>query len=443
MNQGEFPRPTSTVVPVRETEVGSAEPAPAMIIRNRRARSRASVRIAFYAHDTLGLGHTRRNLLIATALTRSGYQVDLLIIAGTHAVTRFALPPGADCLTLPSLRKDLDGAYTARSLDMSLQEIVHLRSQAIWAALKAFRPDLLVVDNVPRGAAGELDLSLRKLAKRGTTRCVLGLRDVIDTPEVVQAQWEARDEARTIAAHYHRIWIYGDPRLHQTLPEPQRHATAGHLRYLGYFDPLLRLDATAAPSDETRAVLNWASGPFALAMVGGGQDGHELGRAFVRANLGPRRGVLIAGPFMHPAARAELRAEAAARGDVLVVDFLNEPVELIPHADRVISMGGYNSVLEVLACRRPLLVVPREKPRQEQLIRAERLQELGLLDVLRHEALEPAALGSWLESPRPPSGTTDGLDFGAHHRLPEAIAEVLGRSLVPRKADAAAHEEAS
>jgi predicted glycosyltransferase len=446
MDQGKTPQLTSTLVPVSQTapEAPPAEgaSAPQLIARNRRARSRASVRIAFYAHDTLGLGHTRRNLLIATALTRTGYQVDLLIIAGTYAATRFTLPPGADCLALPSLRKDIEGTYTARSLDMSLQEIIHLRSQAIWAALKSFQPDLLVVDNVPRGAAGELDLSLRKLTRRGTTRCVLGLRDVIDAPEVVQAQWEARDDGRAIADHFDRVWIYGDPRLHQTLPPQQREAAGRRVRYLGYFDPLLRLGANATMSDETRAVLDWTSGPFVLAMVGGGQDGYELARAFVRARFGQRRGVLITGPFMHPGARLELRAQAALRGDVMVVDFLSEPVELIPHADRVVSMGGYNSVLEVLACRRPLLVVPRVKPRQEQLIRASRLQELGLLEVLRPEALDPEALGQWLEAPQRQRSDVARLDFKAQQRLPQAVGEVLGRPLVPRRIATAGLEEA-
>jgi predicted glycosyltransferase len=145
---------------------------------------------------------------------------------------------------------------------------------------------------------------------------------------------------------------------------------------------------------------------------------------------------------MHPGARLELRAQAALRGDVMVVDFLSEPVELIPHADRVVSMGGYNSVLEVLACRRPLLVVPRVKPRQEQLIRASRLQELGLLEVLRPEALDPEALGQWLEAPQRQRSDVARLDFKAQQRLPQAVGEVLGRPLVPRRIATAGLEEA-
>jgi predicted glycosyltransferase len=420
---------------------GTPRPEPRTVVRNRRARSRASVRIAFYSHDTLGLGHTRRNLLIATALTRSGLQVDMLLITGTSTASRFALPPGTDCLTLPSLRKDLDGNYASRSLDMPLGELVSLRSEAIWGALKGFGPDLLVVDNVPRGVAGELDLSLRKLKKHGRTKCVLGLRDVLDAHDVVTAQWAARDTTRTITTYYHAVWVYGDPLLHATLPETERAVAADRLHYLGYFDPLLRLVPEATASEQARAVLAWAGRPFVMCTVGGGQDGVHLAQAFLRTRLAGRRGVLLTGPFMHPGARQALTREAAARDDLLVVDFLEEPLELMPHADRIVSMGGYNSVLEGLACERPLLVVPRVAPRQEQWIRAERLREVGLLDVLHPASLGPHALEAWLGREAPSSTARKRLEFLAHTRLPTAIADVIGRPLVPRRAPFAAAEE--
>jgi predicted glycosyltransferase len=427
--------------PYVQEPLGPARPEARTIVRNRRARSNASVRIAFYSHDTLGLGHTRRNLLIATSLTRSGLQVDMLLITGTYTASRFALPPGTDCLTLPSLRKDLDGTYASRSLDMSLGELVALRSEAIWAALKGFGPDLFVVDNVPRGVAGELDLSLRKLKKHGRAKCVLGLRDVLDAHDVVRAEWAARDTRRTLETYYDAVWVYGDPLLHDTLPEAERAVAAERLHYLGYFDPLLRLAPGAAPSNETRTILAWAGGPFVLGTVGGGQDGLQLAQAFVRTRLPGRRGVLLTGPFMHPGARQALRREAAGRDDLLVIDFLEEPLELLPHADRIVSMGGYNSVLEGLACERPLLVVPRVAPRQEQWIRAERLRELGLLDVLHPDALSPSALEAWLGQEVGPAQARSRLEFRAHLRLPTAIADVIGRPLLPRRAPVAAAGE--
>jgi predicted glycosyltransferase len=430
-----YPPPIDTPCVPNDATVTQAEPR--IVVRNRRRPTRASVRIAFYSHDTLGLGHTRRNLLIATALTRSGLQVDMLLITGTHAASRFSLPPGTDCLTLPSLSKDVDGGYTARSLDMALDELVWLRSQAIWAALKGFKPDLLVVDNVARGVAGELDLSLRKLKKHDRAKCVLGLRDVLDAHDVVKAQWAARETTRTITAYYDAVWIYGDPLLHVTLPEAEHDVAADRLEYLGYFDPFLRLAPDAKPSAEASAVLAWAGGRFVLCTVGGGQDGVDLAHAFVRTRLAGRRGVLLTGPFMDPDARRLLRAEAAERDDILIVDFLAEPLEVLPHAERIISMGGYNSVLESLACERPLLVVPRVVPRQEQWIRAERLGQVGLADVLHPGSLTPHALEAWLGRTVAPAQARRRLGFDAHTRLPEVIGKLIGRPLVPRRAPAA------
>jgi predicted glycosyltransferase len=407
---------------------------PVLEVRNRRGRSRESVRIAMYSHDTLGLGHTRRNLLIATALTRLGMQIDILLITGTHATTHFALPPGADCLTLPSLRKDLDGSYASRSLSMSLRDIVALRSRSIWAALKTFKPDLLIVDNVARGAAGELDLSLRKLRKKGRTRCVLGLRDVLDAADVIRAQWAALETADTLASFYDAVWVYGDASVYDTLEDQVLPDTVREtVRYLGYFDPTTRRQPDAPLSADVAALRDWAAEGLVLCLVGGGQDGWRLAEAFTRTSLpAGMRGVLVTGPFMHEGARRALQRNTASRHDLRVVDFLAEPSELLPYAARVISMGGYNTVLEVLAFERPLLMIPRVLPRREQWIRATRLSALGLLEMLHPDDLTADALASWLRRDAVRAPARERLDFGAATRIGPAIEEVLGRALVPR-----------
>ncbi|HMA18728.1 MAG TPA: glycosyl transferase family 28, partial [Thermoanaerobaculia bacterium] len=68
-------------------------------------------RIALYSHDTMGLGHMRRNLLIAHAVAREPLGAAVLLIAGARRATAFSLPPGTDVLTLPSLRKEIDSRY--------------------------------------------------------------------------------------------------------------------------------------------------------------------------------------------------------------------------------------------------------------------------------------------------------------------------------------------
>lgn len=61
-------------------------------------------------------------------------------------------------------------------------------------------------------------------------------------------------------------------------------------------------------------------------------------------------------------------------------------------ADLVVCMGGYNTICEVLTQHTPALIIPRETPRKEQLIRATRLKEQGLLDFIAWTEVTPHLL---------------------------------------------------
>jgi predicted glycosyltransferase len=77
---------------------------------------------------------------------------------------------------------------------------------------------------------------------------------------------------------------------------------------------------------------------------------------------------------------------------VMYSDFLDDVESYVQAADVVVSMGGYNSVCELLSLGRPALIVPRVWPRREQLIRAQALSRLGLLRWLDPSDLEPERL---------------------------------------------------
>ena len=137
-------------------------------------------RIAIYSHDTLGIEHTRRNLELAQILAASSLQVDILIISGIWETSALPLPPNVDCLTLPALNITAEGHYQARSLNLSLPDITELRSQIIQVAIAGFNPDLLIVDESPRGVMGELSASLKYLQTQEHSQCVLCLHDALD-----------------------------------------------------------------------------------------------------------------------------------------------------------------------------------------------------------------------------------------------------------------------
>jgi len=386
-------------------------------------------RVALYSHDTMGLGHMRRNLLLAQALRHSRLQAVVLLIAGAREASALTGAAGVDCVALPSLRKDGTGQYHPRHLAVSLQELLALRAKIALAALEAFDPDVLIVDNVPRGALRELDPVLESLRARRRTRLVLGLRDVLDDPATLQGEWARAQNQDAVRRYYDAVWVYGDPAVYDPVREyafaPDIAAKA---RYTGYLDQRARLRFASRDGKDPVAALGLSAGRLALCLVGGGQDGAELATAFVDADLPPNtNGVLVTGPCMPAEVQGRLALGAAREPRRRVVPLLPEPTRLLRRADHVVAMGGYNTVCEVLSFAKPALIVPRVRPRCEQLIRAERLRALGLVDVLHPRDLSPAALSAWLARGRTEvRRAREHIDFNGLRRIPRLLAELLG-----------------
>lgn len=357
------------------------------------ARSR---RVAFYSHDTQGLGHTRRNIAIAAALVAARPDTDVLLLTGAPEATVLPLPPSTEVLTLPTLRKHLDGHYSPRVLSTSLRDVLRMRSRLVDAALAAFDPDLFVVDKVARGVHGSLDEALGTLRANGRTRTVLGLRDVLDEPSAARREWAASYTTETVRDLYDEVWVYGDPSVYDLVAEyALPAAVARKVVYTGYL---------AGPRPACLQVRHQRSDiptpppqPFVLCLVGGGEDGIALARAFLRAPLPTgHRGVVLTGPYMPVEQRAELLDAAERRADMAAHEFVSGAHEFIGRADAAVSMGGYNSVCELLAAGCPTLIVPRVVPRREQALRAERLADAGWVDVLAPAAASPERIGGWL-----------------------------------------------
>jgi predicted glycosyltransferase len=234
---------------------------------------------------------------------------------------------------------------------------------------------------------------------------------------------------QSLNEYYEAVWIYGDPAVYDPVSEyGLKLAPHVKVHYTGYLDPCSARESLTDSSERLLHQLSLPSGRLALCVVGGGEDGGALATAFTRARLPPdMNGVLVTGPLMPATTRDQLQRSVACRDRMRVVEFLTEPEPLMHAADRVISMGGYNTVCEVLALGKQSLIVPRVKPRREQLIRAERLRDLQFVDVLRPDQLSPNSLTKWLWKmlPARPS-VREHIDFGGLGRLPHLITELTG-----------------
>ncbi|MGC7560273.1 glycosyltransferase family protein [Pasteurella sp. PK-2025] len=381
-----------------------------------------SPRIAFYSHDTMGLGHIRRNMLLAQSVLQACPEAEVLLLSGVRESGAFKLPKGADTVTMPSYFKTSEGKYIPSSLGTDIDRLVEVRRQIIYSTLDLFEPDIVIIDNVPRGAMNELDTILPVLASRGA-HIVLGLRDIIDEPEVVREQWKKLKNLEIIRLYFDSIWVYGDPHLFDLAKEYALDEDIREkLRYVGYLDQTRRmevqgLDTVISSSVET---------PYALCVVGGGQDGFQLAKTFMQAELPTGwNGLLITGALMPEHQRKQIHDMIALRPEIHVVDFVAEPLKLMQDAECIISMGGYNTVTEILSFNEPALIVPRITPRKEQWIRASRLAEMGIVDCLHPNLLTPESLSSWMRGNKKQLNARDVLRFNGLDNVVEQVQSIL------------------
>jgi predicted glycosyltransferase len=377
------------------------------------------MRIVLYSHDSVGLGHVRRNLALAHALSNQlpglvDRPVTGLLITGTALAPAFRLPEGWDWVLLPGVAKSADG-YLPRNLTLSMQEFVSLRARLLQATLAGFRPHLVIVDRHATGVHGELETALRRARSAGPVRVVLGLREVLDSPAAALTEWARVGGPRVVKSLFDAIWVYGDPAVYDPVAAGEiPFALRKLIRYTGYLAEG-RLSASGT---------SCMPGPYCLTTVGGGSDGYALASVAVAAPIPTGLGhLVVAGPQMPAGQLEDLRRRA--RPGVKVVAAVDDIVFHLRHAGAVVSMGGYNTVCEILGTHIPALIVPRTQSRAEQRIRAASLAEAGYLEQHDVGTLTPEFLAGWLASR---FGTTvdrrravlDGLV-----RVPQLAAELL------------------
>ena len=351
-------------------------------------------RILVYSHDTYGLGNIRRMLEIAEHLANAKSGVSVLLITGSPMAHAFRIPPGVDYVKLPCIGRTETSKKVVKSLHLDYDEVIRLRADIILKAALGFRPDVIVVDKKPLGIGNELELALNALRYTSKPpKTVLLLRDILDAPAATIREWEDGGYHHSIDELYDKVLIVGTEQIFDAVREYRFPATtARKVEYCGYI-------ARPTPSKSPEQVRSeWGVGkdPLVLVTAGGGADGFSVMSNYLQGlALRPQRGfktLMILGPEMSADKRGELTRRASSCGDVIVKEFSDDMISAMNAADLVVSMGGYNTVCELLTLKKKAIVVPRSLPVQEQSIRAGRMQDIGLFRTVHSCALTPEVL---------------------------------------------------
>ena len=340
--------------------------------------------ILMYSHDTYGLGHIRRTMAIASHLLGPG--INILILTGSPIAGRFSFAEQIDFVRIPGMIKKTNDEYLPLSIKINARHALDIRKNIITATAKTFQPHLFIVDKEPLGLKKEVLPTLQWLRRcRPETRSILGLRDIMDDAETVKRDWREKKVYDHLENLYSEIWIYGIRDFYYPVVEYDISETISRkMHFTGYIPR--KIPGKDAVNKVKKEIGLKDSEKLVVVTTGGGGDGYRvmdtyLGTLESLSGAPPFKSVLITGPFMPKKERRDVFKRARRLG-VRTYHFYRQMEKIFAAADIVVSMGGYNTLCEILGQGTISLVIPRETPRKEQIIRARAFARQNLVDYI-------------------------------------------------------------
>ena len=340
--------------------------------------------ILMYSHDTYGLGHIRRTMAIATHLL--GPRVNIIILTGSPIAGRFSFPEQIDFVRIPGMIKKTNEDYLPLSIKINPHHALDIRKSIITATAKTFQPHLFIVDKEPFGLKREVLPTLQWLRRsRHSTKAILGMRDIMDDAPTVKRDWQEKGIYKVLEELYSEIWVYGIQDYYDPIAEYDiSESVSRKIHFTGYIP---RKTPTAEAIQHIKKEHGIGSGEkLVVVTTGGGGDGFSVMDNYLTMlesmpSPPPFKSVLITGPFMPKQERRNVFKRARRLG-IRTYHFFRQMEKIFAAADLVVCMGGYNTLCEILSQGTMSLVIPRETPRKEQLIRAQAFHRQNLVDYI-------------------------------------------------------------
>ena len=354
------------------------------------------MKIAIYCQHVLGIGHLFRTIEICKAFSKH----DVILIIGGPQIEK-SLPGHIREFRLPSLQMDTEfkGLHTADP-HVSLERLKEKRQAMLLSFFKAEAPDVFIVELYPFGRKAfrfELDpvLSAIRAGRPGGCRVFSSVRDIL-----VEKEDQEKHELRavnTLNKYFDAVLVHADPNLIE-LDRTFYHFDEIDIPvvYTGYVAP--------QPVDNARDSLRASLGIsqedlLVVASAGGGSVGQPLLQsvleAFKQLQAGKRKHLFVfSGPYLDN--QAYIQLERAAGEGITIEKFTTDFMSYLAAADLSVSMGGYNTTMNILAANVPALIWPFAE-NQEQRLRAECLAGKAAVRALEDADLAPDRLARLME----------------------------------------------
>ena len=342
------------------------------------------MRILVYCQHVLGIGHLVRTFEILKAL--QGHQITLLL-GGSEI--NLAPPEHVSIVQLPPLMMDATFSTLSTATGEPLEGIKKKRQQIISDCLSTVRPDILLIELYPFGRNSfHFEIApLLEQTKQAVPSCLIAssVRDILVDRDN-RLKFEQRAVER-LNHYFDLLLIHSDPaiiRLNETFSrmDDLRIQTV----YTGYVH---------RPPNQQHNIQKRTDGlPLIVASAGGGSVGYVLLEATLKAHtlLTSRLPCILhlyTGPYLEQEKQQHLTKLAGDHAQIAT--FCDDLPAALRQAALSISMGGYNTTMDVVAAGCPALIYPFNQ-NHEQRLRAERLQHYVPITLLEAKDLLPSVL---------------------------------------------------
>ncbi|MEA5466829.1 glycosyltransferase family protein [Leptothoe sp. PORK10 BA2] len=361
------------------------------------------------------MGHLVRCKEIISSLVK---EFEVCFVSGGQAVPGFQLPPEAEVVYLPAIWQQ--GAdLLPVDPTLSLAVVKAQRTELLLAVFDRFQPDCLITECFPFSKMS-MKYELNPLLKRAKesarpVKILCSLRDLIMTQPLFAGAKERREAkvCRLINRFYDAVLFHSDAGFQRLEDCFSRVSDLNcEIFYTGYVAQSAPAEQSPTP-DDIAGLSNPL--PSIVASAGGGRHGYPLLSAIIAAsprlgNVLPHHIYVFAGPFMPDADFAQLQQAAAGRPNVTLRRYTSLLLNYLKKADLSVSLGGYNTTMNLLRTGVPSLIFPSPNLSQtdEQRLRAEKLANLGVVDLLTPEELAPETLTQIIQA------TLERQSFTAH-----------------------------
>lgn len=324
-------------------------------------------RILYYCQSLVGIGHLTCSLRIIRELLAHA-EVDL--IQGGLGSGASLVHPKFRNLRLPTLLHDHDtGGFIDPDEERDTEEVWNARRDATTEFLR-WPYHAIVVEFYPFGRRrfkDEIQGLFRTVRENcGAVPIFTSVREVL-IPRAIEKE---RRMVESVKKHIHTVFIRGDPdivRFDETFS--LTHEIEDRLCYTGYISPP---PPTSRPARKKQILVS----------QGGGNVGREmLDGAIGAAALMPDYSFLLASGSRTSEAEMDALRKTVRSNNVEITPFLSDFQNRLMESAVSISMGGDNTLLDVISARTPALAYPYQG-NSEQGFRIKKFAEAGLLQAL-------------------------------------------------------------